>query len=113
MRFQCLPNARAVFGATLLAALSTVGSAARAQPAAAQLHQRALAATCASCHGTDGKAVPGEAMVTLAGLPAPYIVMRLQEFRDGSRPATVMHQIAKGYTKEQIESIAAYFAASR
>jgi sulfide dehydrogenase cytochrome subunit len=35
----------------------------------------------------------------------------LREFRDGKRSATVMHQLAKGYTDEQIDAIAAYFAA--
>jgi cytochrome subunit of sulfide dehydrogenase len=91
------------------AALLSIGSAAVAQTAAL-LNTRALAATCASCHGTDGKAVAGEAMVAIAGLPRAYIVTQLQAFRDGSRPATVMHQIAKGYTGEQIEALAAYFA---
>ena len=30
---------------------------------------------------------------------------------DGTRPATVMHHIAKGYNDQQIESLAAWFAA--
>jgi cytochrome c553 len=34
----------------------------------------------------------------------------MRAFRDGSRPATVMHQIAKGYSDQQIELIADYFA---
>ena len=34
-------------------------------------------------------------------------------FREGKKPATVMHQIAKGYTPEQIDQLAAYFAAQR
>ena len=70
---------------------------------------RNLAATCANCHGTDGRAV-GE-MKSLAGLPAVTIEVAFKEFKEGRRPATVMHQIAKGYTDEQIRLIAAYFAA--
>ena len=35
----------------------------------------------------------------------------MAEFKDGKRPATIMHQIAKGYTDEQIRLIAGYFAA--
>ena len=31
----------------------------------------------------------------------------------GARPATVMHQLAKGYSDAQIEVIAAYFAAQK
>jgi cytochrome c553 len=34
--------------------------------------------------------------------------MRL--FRDGKRPATIMHQISKGYSDQQIEQLADYFA---
>jgi len=108
MHFQSYLRVRAALGAVLL----VTGSAAFGQ-SSAMLHTRALAATCANCHGTDGRAVPGEAMVRLAGLPKDQIVTRMQEFRDGKRPATVMHQISKGYTNEQIESIAAYFAARK
>ena len=108
MHFRSSPCVRATLGAVWLAA----GAAAYGQ-SSAMLHTRALAATCASCHGTDGKAVQGEAMVQLAGLPRETIVAQMQAFRDGKRPATVMHQIAKGYSNEQIESIAAYFAARK
>jgi sulfide dehydrogenase cytochrome subunit len=34
----------------------------------------------------------------------------MKAFQDGSRPATIMHQLAKGYTSEQIDLIAAYLA---
>jgi cytochrome c553 len=32
------------------------------------------------------------------------------DFKAGRLPATLMHQIAKGYTDEQIEQLAGYFA---
>lgn len=102
---------RRLVGAALIAA------AAQAAPAHAQsaqeLHTRALAATCANCHGTDGRAVAGQPMVRLAGLPKDTMVSQLRAFRDGTRPATVMHQLVKGYTDAQVESIAAYFAAQK
>lgn len=77
------------------------------------LQTRSLAATCASCHGTEGNAVQGEALVRLAGLPKDYFVAQMLAFRDGTRPATVMHQITKGYSAEQIEAMATYFAAKK
>ena len=73
---------------------------------------RNLAAGCAICHGTEGRAVTRD-VVALAGLPKDYIAAQMQAFRDGKRPATVMHQIAKGYTDQQIEQLAGYFAAQR
>lgn len=81
-------------------------------PAWAQepLAGRALAATCANCHGTDGRVV-GQAMPALAGMKAETLLERLTDYRSGRLPGTVMHQITKGYTEEQLRLIAAYFAA--
>ena len=72
---------------------------------------RNLAATCASCHGTNGNS-QGE-VKALAGLPADSIVAAFNAYKVGTLPATVMHQIAKGYTDEQIKLIAGYLAAQR
>jgi cytochrome c553 len=93
--------------ATLAAALSPW--AAQAQDAATAHLGRNLAATCANCHGTNGHA-RGD-MRPLAGLPAERIVATLADYKRGALPATIMHQIAKGYTDEQIRLVAAYFAA--
>ncbi len=78
-----------------------------------QLNIRALAATCANCHGTNGKAVEGSAVVTLAGVPKDYTIAQMKAFKNGARPATIMHQISKGYSDAQIEQVAAYFAAQK
>ena len=72
---------------------------------------RNLAATCASCHGTNGNS-RGE-VKALAGLPADSIVAAFSGFKAGTLPATVMHQIAKGYTDEQIKLIAGFLAAQK
>jgi sulfide dehydrogenase cytochrome subunit len=100
--------------------LKPIGAAAlmlAAWPAAAQdsaaLRQHALAATCANCHGTQGRAVDGAAVPGLAGMPAAYLVEQLKAFKAGTRPATVMHQLAKGYSDAQVDQIAAYFAAQK
>jgi cytochrome c553 len=74
---------------------------------------RELAATCGHCHGTDGRAFEGEAFARLAGRPADELLAKLMAFRSGQRPATVMHQLTKGYTPEQLESVARYFAAQK
>ena len=85
-------------------------TSALAQDAAA-LYTRGLAATCANCHGTEGRTTEGSATPALAGMPRDYMLMQIKAFKDGSRPATVMHQLSKGYTDQQIESVASYFAA--
>ena len=78
---------------------------------ASTLAVKSLAATCASCHGTNGKAVDGAVVPGLAGMPAPHMIEQMKAFRTGSRQATVMHQIVKGYSDAQIEQLAAYYAA--
>ena len=83
-----------------------------ALPAHAQDRPRQLASACAICHGTDGRAVTKE-IISLAGRSRDDLAAQLRAFRDGRRPATVMHQIAKGYTDEQIDALAAYFSAQK
>jgi cytochrome c553 len=90
----------------LVAALAAFPLAAAAQD---NTTARNLAATCANCHGTDGRALNTQ-VIPLAGLPKDFLVAQMKAFKDGKRPATVMHQHAKGYTDEQIEAIAAWFA---
>jgi sulfide dehydrogenase cytochrome subunit len=72
---------------------------------------RSLAATCATCHGTNG-AARGE-MKSLAGVPADKLVSMVAEYKNGNQPASIMHQISKGYSEDQIKLIAAYFAAQQ
>jgi sulfide dehydrogenase cytochrome subunit len=98
----------------LLAAVLLAG-AALALPALAQgadpSFERNLAAACANCHGTNG--VSQQGMPNLAGQQRTYLVQQMKDFRSGARPATLMHQISKGYTDEQIEALAAFFAAQK
>jgi cytochrome c553 len=72
---------------------------------------RNVAASCANCHGTDG--VSQGTVPSLAGQSSQDIVAKMKEFKAGTRPATIMQQLAKGYTDDQIERAAAYFAAQK
>ncbi|MBI5658653.1 MAG: c-type cytochrome [Nitrosomonadales bacterium] len=69
---------------------------------------RNLAAACAACHGTNGHSVPG--MAALAGQDKAYLTKVMLEFKTGKRPATLMHQIAKGYSDDQIAQISEFFS---
>lgn len=81
-------------------------------PAQAQVNQiRVWAAACANCHGTEGRAQPG--MEALAGKDKDELTQKLMDYKSGRKPATLMHQIAKGYSDEQLTQIAAYFAAQK
>ena len=73
---------------------------------------RGLAANCAACHGTNGNSVGG-AVPGLAGANKEYFVAQMKAFKEGKREATVMHQIAKGYTEAEIAAIADFFAAQK
>ena len=70
---------------------------------------RSLAATCFTCHGSDGRSVGG-VPPGLAGRDKAELLQILKDFQSGKRPATIMHQHAKGYTDAQLEAIAGYFA---
>lgn len=94
---------RALLLATIVAALTTPVFA-QGDPTLA----RSLAATCANCHGTTGNAQG--AVPSIAGQGKAELVQKMNEFRDGKRPATIMHQLAKGYTPEQIDLIAGWLS---
>ncbi len=80
-----------------------------AYPAAAEDQgARSLAANCTGCHGPGGNS--SGTIPTIAALDRAYIVTALQEFKAGTRQATVMHQHAKGYTDQEIEILAEYFS---
>ncbi|HJV93228.1 MAG TPA: c-type cytochrome [Azonexus sp.] len=74
---------------------------------------RNLAATCANCHGTNGQALKGSGMDALAGQEKAKILQKLAEFKSGDKPASIMHQISKGYSDAQLDLIATYFAAQK
>jgi cytochrome c553 len=67
-------------------------------------------AACSNCHPkSGGDAAPKP----LAGRDAAEIVAAMTAFRNGTRPATVMGRIAKGFSDGEIAAIAAWYAAER
>jgi cytochrome c553 len=80
-------------------------------PAAAIETAPAGATACSGCHAAAADVVspvPG-----LVGLGEAHIVKAMQEFRAGTRPATVMDRIAKGFTDGEVRAIAAWYARQR
>lgn len=72
---------------------------------------RNLAATCANCHGTNGVSQGGTD--SLAGASKDDLVRKMREYRAGTKPGTIMPQLAKGYTDAQIELIGGWFATQK
>jgi sulfide dehydrogenase cytochrome subunit len=83
----------------LLAFGPTVGAASASRP-------EAMAFQCYTCHGTDGHSEG--AILPLAGRDHAFIAEQLRAFKAGTLPATIMDRIAKGFSEEEIEAIAAY-----
>lgn len=97
--------------AALTAPLAASSAFAQTAPTAAPADKhlaRNLAAQCANCHGTNGKSVAE--VPSLAGVAANVTIQKMKDYRDGKLPATIMHQLAKGYTDEQVALIADYFS---
>jgi cytochrome c553 len=73
---------------------------------------RSLAANCSACHGTNGVSAGG-AIAGLAGMNQEYLVNQMVLFKTGKREATLMHQLAKGYSDAEIAALGDYFAAQK
>ena len=95
-----------------LAVLGAALAAVTALPALAQGQDpnlgRNLAAGCANCHGTGG--ISQGTTESLAGMKKEDLVRKMQEFKSGAKPSTIMQQLTKGYTDEQVDLIAVWFA---
>ena len=93
----------------LLAAAIGIASIAAAVVASAE--PPAGAASCTGCHPASSRVT--SPVPRLSGLDRAAIVRAMQDFRTGQRTGTVMDRIAKGFTDEEIQAIAAWFATQR
>lgn len=71
---------------------------------------RSLAANCAACHGTNGRPAAGSTLAGLAGKPKDELLTAMTQFKQGKKPATLMHQLTKGYSDEELAALADYFS---
>jgi cytochrome c553 len=90
---------------------AAIGCASVAAATVAPAEPPAGAAACSGCH-------PASVRVTspvprLAGLDQARIVKAMEDFRSGKRAATIMDRIAKGFTDDEIQAIAAWYASQR
>ena len=69
------------------------------------------AVSCSGCHPTSTKVT--SPVPRLAGQDRAAIVRAMQDFRSGQRAGTVMDRIAKGFTDDEIQALATWFAAQK
>ena len=69
------------------------------------------AVSCSGCHPASARVA--SPVPRLNGLDRAAIVRAMQDFRSGQRSGTVMDRIAKGFTDEEIQAIAAWYATQR
>ncbi len=104
LKLNCLMTALV----TPLLGLSFVNTSIAAQISdASQLYISSLAASCANCHGTNGNGVVGASIPLINTLTSKQMLTQLQEYKNGTREGTIMPQLSKGYTDEQLAAIAA------
>jgi cytochrome c553 len=89
-----------------MAALLLLGGAAQAQTT--DLQARTWAASCAACHGTDGKS--NSVIPSIHGQDKQVLLTKLLAYKRDQLQATVMHQHAKGYSDAELERLADHFS---
>lgn len=94
----------------LFTRLLLIGGVTFTSPAllAASASGEALGGTCAACHGYNGSSVG--IIPSIAGNTEDYFIDSMESFKSGDRKSTVMGRIAKGYSSEEIEKMATFFA---
>ena len=71
---------------------------------------KALAASCAGCHGEDGNSkTPG--IPSLAGQQPHYLVNAIREYHQGERKTASMKEMLRDASRLDLEKLALYFSA--
>jgi cytochrome c553 len=92
-------------------AATAIGSLLIVAAAVASAEPPAGAASCSGCHPASPRV--SSPVPRLVGLDRAAIVRAMQDFRSGQRAGTVMDRIAKGFTDDEIQAIAAWYATQR
>jgi cytochrome subunit of sulfide dehydrogenase len=90
---------------------AAIGAISIAAASVASAEPPAGAVSCSGCHPTSTRV--SSPVPRLNGLDQAAIIKAMQDFRSGARSATVMDRIAKGFTDQEIQAIAAWLAAQK
>ena len=91
--------------AALTSLLAIIGTAQAGGDASAGKQK---AATCAGCHGADGKGVAPNP--PLAGMKESDFVAKLKAYKSGAKENPMMKQFASGLSDQDMADLAAYYA---
>jgi cytochrome c553 len=90
---------------------AAIGAISMAAASVARAEPPAGAVSCSGCHPTSPRVT--SPVPRLNGLDQAAIVKAMQDFRSGARSATVMDRIAKGFSDQEMQAIAAWLAAQK
>jgi cytochrome subunit of sulfide dehydrogenase len=99
------------FAAVIASMAIAAAAVSAATPSAAWAQPPAGAASCTGCHPASTRVT--SPVLRLAGMDRSAIVRAMQDFRSGQRSGTVMDRIAKGFSDDEIQAIAAWYASQR
>lgn len=68
-----------------------------------------ISVECSMCHGVDGIA-PSEEVPNIAGQHYAYLLRQLENYQNGQRAGTIMQEVLRGLSRQQLRDISAYFA---
>jgi cytochrome c553 len=96
----------------LIASLALAAFAAPAGVAAADLAagKAKAAEVCAACHGADGNSATAD-FPRIGGQYADYLAKALRDYKSGQRKNAIMAGFAQALSKQDVENLAAYYAA--
>ena len=96
----------------LLAAISILATCVATSSVAADLAAGKAKANevCASCHGLDGNSTSQD-FPKLGGQYPDYLAKALRDYKSGDRKNAIMASFAKPLTTQDIDNLAAYYAA--
>ncbi len=95
-----------------LALLAPLAPFALSGTASARGDIEVLARTCNACHGVGGVSV-GLSMPSIGGLPRNYLENIMKQWKYDERSSITMGRIVKGFSDDEIDALADYFAKQR
>ena len=93
-----------------VAAISVFGAAAGASAADLAAGKAKATEVCAACHGADGNSASAD-FPRIGGQYADYLAKALRDYKSGQRKNAIMAGFAQALSKQDVENLAAYYAA--